>query len=632
MYSLTLANKIFEEMKTNIPFRLMKYIPLGILSILLLVGCERDLDDLQPAASSTNPNVFINGFSPGLEYAAFGGSVPTAFDVDTEVTYKNTSEASMRFEVPDAGDPRGAYAGGAFFTTAGRDLSGYDALTFWAKASKAANIDVVGFGNDLGPARFQTTITGLPVTTNWQKFIIPLPDPSKLTAERGMFFYSEGPEEGRGYTFWIDELKFEKLGTIAHPQHTILNGEDQVETSFIGVTKAIGGLQAVFNMPTGINQAVNVGAAYFEFVSSDESIATVNEMGVVTVVGGPGTAEITATLGGAAARGKLTIQSAGDFQLAPTPTRDPANVISIFSDVYANAPVDYYNGFWEPFQTTLSADFSVAGDNILHYTNFNFVGIQFTSPTVDATGMTHLHVDIYLPNALAANARLKIELVDFGTGGTGVFTREIPAAQSRQWISLDIPFSNFAGLGNRANLAQIIFVDDIGNIPSFYADNIYFYNDGTPPVVPTTAAPAPSHSAADVIAVFSDAYTVIAGTDLNPNWGQATVVTQEPIQGNNTLKYTGLNYQGIQLGSPQDVSEMSFLHLDFWTANSTALNVFIISPGPVETAFALTVPTSGWSSIDIPLSAFAPVALNDVIQLKFDGNGDIYLDNIYFRK
>ncbi|MBK8704681.1 MAG: hypothetical protein IPN33_14480 [Saprospiraceae bacterium] len=134
-----------------------------------------------------------------------------------------------------------------------------------------------------------------------------------------------------------------------------------------------------------------------------------------------------------------------------------------------------------------------------------------------------------------------------------------------------------------------------------------------------------------MIAVFSDAYSVIAGTELNPNWGQATVVTQTPIQGNNTLKYAGLNYQGIQLGSPQNVSAMNFLHLDFWTANSASLKVFIISTGPVETPFTLTVPTAGWSSIDIPMSAFAPVNLSDVIQLKFEGNGDIFLDNIYFR-
>ena len=35
-------------------------------------------------------------------------------------------------------------------------------------------------------------------------------------------------------------------------------------------------------------------------------------------------------------------------------------------------------------------------------------------------------------------------------------------------------------------------------------------------------------------------------------------------------------------------------------------------------------------SVDIPLTAFAGVDLTDVIQLKFDGNGTIWLDNLYF--
>lgn len=617
-------------MSTTIFTRLMKYAPVGMLAALL-GSCQRDLSDLQPVGNPTNPEVFINTFSPGLNYAAFGGSVPTAFDVDNSVTYNSISTTSMRFEVPDAGDPRGAYAGGTFFTGTGRDLSGYNALTFWMKASQAANIDVLGFGNDLGANKYQASITGVPVTTNWQKYIIPIPDPAKLTDERGMFFYSEGPENDRGYTFWIDEVKFEKLGTLAHPQHAILNGQDQVETSFLGVTKSIGGLNSTFNLPSGINQTVNVTPAYFEFVSSNESVATVDASGLVTVVGGPGNATITATLGGAVAKGSLTIQSVGNFQPAPVPTRDPAKVISFFSDAYTNVPVDYYNGYWAPFQTTLSADFEVNGDHVLNYTDFNFVGIQFSSPTVDASAMTHLHADIYLPSTLPANGSFKIEVVDNGTGGTGAFTTSIPVAQSQQWISLDIPFSNFTGLSNRSKLWQIIFVDEGGNIPGFYADNIYLYSAGTPPTAPTTAAPSPTVPAGNVISVFSNVYTNIPGTDLNPNWGQATVVTQVPIQGNNTLKYAGLNYQGIQLGSAQNVSTKNFLHLDFWSANSSSLKVYLISPGPVETPVTLTVPTSGWTSIDIPLTSFAPVVLSNVIQLKFDGNGDIFLDNIYFR-
>jgi hypothetical protein len=36
-----------------------------------------------------------------------------------------------------------------------------------------------------------------------------------------MFWYAEGPENGNGYTFWIDELKYEKLGTVAQPRPAI---------------------------------------------------------------------------------------------------------------------------------------------------------------------------------------------------------------------------------------------------------------------------------------------------------------------------------------------------------------------------------------------------------------------------
>jgi len=149
---------------------------------------------------------------------------------------------------------------------------------------------------------------------------------------------------------------------------------------------------------------------------------------------------------------------------------------------------------------------------------------------------------------------------------------------------------------------------------------------------PTTAAPTPTHSADDVISIFSDAYTAIEGLDLNPNWGQATATSQVSIEGNNTLQMLGLNYQGIDFDpNHQDVSEMDYLHLDYWTSNSIALNIFLISPGPVETPHTLTVPTDGnWVSVDIPLSAFSPVNLTDLFQFKFDGNGDIYIDNLYF--
>ena len=612
------------------------------MSVLLVLGCQNDDADLQEAKYSVNPDVFNDTFSPGLNFAAFGGTVVSGFQVDSGVSYNKTA-ASMRFDVPNVNDPEGAYVGGSFFTSVGRDLSGYDALTFWAKSSQSATIDVIGFGNDFGANKYQASISGLVLSTVWKKFIIPIPDPSKLKIEKGMLFLSEGPENGKGYSFWIDEVKFEKLGTISNGQGSILNGADKVETSFVGVTRTIDGLISTFNLPNGINQSVNVTAAYFVFTSSNPAVATVDELGVVTTIGA-GTAVITAKLGKNTAKGSLTINSAGTYIHAPTPTQDASKVISIYTEKYPNVAVDYYNGFWAPYQTTKSADFKVSGDNVLNYTNFNFVGIQFSAPTVDASVMSHLHLDLYMPNAIPAGANFKVQLVDFGAdgvaGGTddksSVVTYVSPTLVSKSWIGLNIPLSSYSGLTSKTHIGQIIL--EGANITNFYADNIYFYNDGSIiPSVPTTAAPTPTVLAANVLSVFSDGYTNVAGTDLNPSWGQTTVASQVLVAGNNTLKYSGLNYQGIVFGSAQNVATKTFLHLDYYTSNSTSLKVYLISPGPVEKPYVLTVPSSGgssvggWKSIDIPLTAFSPVNLSNIIQLKFDGNGNIYLDNIYFR-
>lgn len=203
-----------------------------------------------------------------------------------------------------------------------------------------------------------------------------------------------------------------------------------------------------------------------------------------------------------------------------------------------------------------------------------------------------------------------------------------------QWEELTFDFSS--AIGNTYN--RIVIIPDFvartqDNI--IYIDNIQI-PQGQIVVVPepTVPAPTPTVPSGNVISVFSDAYVNIPGTNLNPNWGQSTIVSFLTIQGNNTMKYSNLNYQGIELGSSQNLvaAGMQYLHIDFWNATSTNLGVYLISPGPVETRVSLLPPAAGqtWVSVDIPLSVFAPVDLTNVFQFKFDGNGIVYLDNIYF--
>jgi len=477
-------------MKINNNIKVRLFLPL--LLLVVLSGCEREIsDDAVLATFSTTGDIFTDNFvGMGSDfYLPFANSKLDAFSVDNDEGFE--SRASYRVDVPNASDPTGNYAGAILrIDGAGRNLSGYDALTFYARASQGVVLSEAGFGLDFLEDRYQVSAVGLSVGTNWAKYTIPIPDASKLLQERGVFWYADGTEDtnGQGYTLWFDEIRFEKLGTVAQPRPSIFNGTDVSVQSFIGGVTSIEGFTETFNLANGQDVTINLSPSYFTFTSSDPSIATVDAQGVVTVVGESGTTTITASLDGVEAAGSLTLIAQGGFSTAPEPTRDPISVISIFSDVYNNAPVDFYNGFYAPFQTTTSNDFDVDGDNILNYENFNFVGIEFNQnvPTINGKLATHFHMDVYVPGSIPSNAELRIAIVDFGGDGSFGGGDDTPieadfslGSAADQWISLDM---DIKALNPKTNLAQIVLSNDgPGNAPSnFYADNMYFYReDGT---------------------------------------------------------------------------------------------------------------------------------------------------------
>lgn len=468
----------------NLKFKHTKISFFLALVFLVAMSCERDLSDEVEFATFSKVGEIFTDTPIGMGsdfYFPYSGSKPTAWSVDDEVSYKGTS--SMRFDVPNANDPEGNYAGAIFrIDGAGRDLTEFDALTFWAKASQGVTIGQLGFGTDFLEDKYVAVIPDVNFSTTWTKYIIPIPDPSKLFEERGMFSYSAGTQNtnGYGYTFWIDELKFEKLGALGQPLPIIMLGEDVTIASFIGTT--IDNLQrsaCLVNLPSGEDQLVATYPSYFNFESSEPSVANVSEDGIVTVLNS-GTAVITASLAGVQAVGSLTIVSSGSFDAAPEPpSRDTANVISIFSDAYNNVPVDYYNGFFEPFQTTQGGapplDFN--GDMVINYTDLNFVGIGtfFDVSPVNISDMTHLHIDIKVNESIDSGDYINIQLIN-SVGGNET-SGTIPFGASTfvqdQWVSLDIPINDFA-LGDRSQIGLLFFISD-ATISNIFVDNIYYY-------------------------------------------------------------------------------------------------------------------------------------------------------------
>ncbi len=161
---------------------------------------------------------------------------------------------------------------------------------------------------------------------------------------------------------------------------------------------------------------------------------------------------------------------------------------------------------------------------------------------------------------------------------------------------------------------------------------------------PATAAPTPTVPADRVLSLYSDTYTNVAGTDWVPNWGQSTQASEIQISGNNTRKYELMNYQGVQLANPIDLTGMTTLHVDIWTPNCTTFDVYLVNQalpaGQVgfsgEQSVSLSPSQSGWNSFDIPLTSYSTLELNHIQQLKFvatpSGTSTVYLDNIYFTK
>lgn len=178
---------------------------------------------------------------------------------------------------------------------------------------------------------------------------------------------------------------------------------------------------------------------------------------------------------------------------------------------------------------------------------------------------------------------------------------------------------------------------------------------------PTSAPDAPTCDAADVISMFSDAYTDVGGINWRLFWSgvnHAEPVDQN-IAGNDVKYYTDLSFVGIEPSSTIDASSMTHFNFQYWTPNMTELRIKLVDYGPNgvwnnvydpvgnpgsddrEDEIVISSPAQGeWTTVSLPLSDFINVVTGDPIsfekfaQLIFSGepNGSstLYIDNVFF--
>jgi hypothetical protein len=274
--------------------------------------------------------------------------------------------------------------------------------------------------------------------------------------------------------------------------------------------------------------------------------------------------------------------------------------------------------------------------------------------------MTHLHIDVWSADI----TQFSIKLVDFGANGIYQGGDDVehqinyPSPAQGQWVSYDIPLSDFTGLTTTSNIAQYILVGQPTAATTIWIDNMYFYTDGggSGDTGPATAAPTPSVNSADVISIFSDAYTDVTVDKWSADWDAADVV-DFTVGSDNVKKITFSpgNYAGIEfLNNKIDASGMTHFHMDIWTPDAIeAGNNFIIkfsdwTGGSGETSFhelqvlhtasgdVPALETGTWVSIEVPLSVFSNPAspYTEVAQLVLTANGigTLYFDNVYYHK
>jgi hypothetical protein len=426
------------------------------------------------------------------EFANFGGSNN---DVAPTTEEAATGDTSLKVVVPATG-----YTGGALVSPSAEDLSEYDALRFSVKASKAATIDTIGFGNDTSTELFQVAVKGgLAVTTEWAEVTIPLPDKDKFTTSSGLFFFAEGSDEG-AYDLFFDDITYVKLDPgVAVPGPATIEGGTQAldlnDTRFLAKTD----YQVTV---LGVPLTLELGPAIMAWASSDTSVVQVDSVGEVRGVG-EGRSVITATLDGRDALGELTLEVTeivSPTSAAPPPAQAAADIVyMLYSDALPSVPrhpVDTFRTFWS--NATLTEVQLGNGNNALRYTASTFAGIEFFdsaegSLDLGERGASTLHMDIWTPNAVL----VAIELVSFGPND--VFGPDNPNDDSKatvsltptsspslpqgRWVTLDIPLDRFGGL-DLDNVAQLVFTTrnpDGNGDPvvegqsTLFVDNIYFY-------------------------------------------------------------------------------------------------------------------------------------------------------------
>ncbi len=285
----------------------------------------------------------------------------------------------------------------------------------------------------------------------------------------------------------------------------------------------------------------------------------------------------------------LALFTVAGYAQAPTtaapapPTIDANDVISLFSGAFTDINVTTFATDWSEGSTATDTVIDGNTAKIMNIVNFN--GIQLDTE-IDLSGFTHFHMDYWVADDLSAGEVYNVKLSNHanlpGTPGeTSAVELTNPVTTAKDWVSLDVPLSDFAIAGGgsdaRDKIYQIILASS-GTLKKVYVDNIYFYNDGT--------GSGGGGGSVEGTQVFSENFDAATSVD---GWTQAGDAASKPsevtfehaatagIDGTGAMRFGGTNADGA--GGRAYIVEKVFTGIDFGGATDAKVMVSIKSEG-----------------------------------------------------
>mgnify|MGYP000598206455 CR=1 FL=1 len=331
-------------------------------------------------------------------------------------------------------------------------------------------------------------------------------------------------------------------------------------------------------------------------------------------------------------------------------------------------PIDFQsNGFganwqWTTFENGSNPALEIVSNPNPSGINLSSTVAKFTAQVNGApwAGFESVHGQgIGIFNLTAANCQIKMMVyksvispvgLKFATPAGGS-TGEILVTNTlvNQWEELTFNFSAVINAPTSTGIDQIIVFPDFAQRSDnniCYIDNIKFSNqDGSQNLAPMVAAPTPTYPSAAVIALFSNPYNEVPVDTWQAPWSQAQV-TDLLIQGNDTKRYSSMNFVGIETVGPNilDLSDMTHFRIDYWTANMNPFKVKLVDFGndgqyaggdDSESELSFQPVSQAWNTLEIPLTQFTNLnSLSHFAQLILSGEpvgtGVVFIDNVLF--